>query len=174
MITAKSIRLILFFCLGILITSCGTKKSLYRPNEVADLSNKLGIEIRNDDPNIPLYAEVSSWLGVKYRYGGNSRSGTDCSGFTQNIYRDVYNKKLSRSSNDQSKNDVKNISKNKLQTGDLVFFATNSKKKNTINHVGIYLKDSYFVHASTKRGVVVSSLNQDYYKRTWKKGGRVK
>lgn len=166
----KLISVLLF---GILITSCGSKKTLYYPNEVADLSRQLDIEIRNDDENMPLFAEVSSWLGVKYKYAGLNRKGVDCSGFTHLVYRKVYKKDISRSSADQAK-DVHNLSKGKLKTGDLVFFATNSKNKKKINHVGIYLKDGRFIHASTSRGVIVSNLDEGYYKRTWRKGGRVK
>ena len=73
----------------------------------------------------------------------------------------------------EQKMKMQTISKNGLRTGDLVFFAT-SRNKNTINHVGIYLKDGFFIHASTSNGVIVSHLNEDYYNRTWKKGGRVR
>lgn len=176
------IRYVPVLILLIIVSSCGTQKPqrggmLYDPKEVAELSSKLGIELSNtnkdDDYNMPLYAEVSLWLGVPYRYGGLSRKGLDCSGFTYLVYQKVYNKKLPRSSNDMSKIKMHNVSKRNLQTGDLVFFAT-SKKKNKINHVGIYLKDGCFIHASTSKGVIVSRLDEGYYDRTWKKGGRVK
>jgi lipoprotein Spr len=65
------------------------------------------------------------------------------------------------------------VSKNNLKTGDLVFFAT-SKNSNRINHVGIYLKNGSFIHASTSKGVIVSHLDEGYYSRTWKKAGRIK
>lgn len=167
------IKIVIVACLSVILASCGSSKILYNPKEVTDLSRKLGVDIRNDDVNMPLFAEASLWLGVKYRYAGHSRKGVDCSGLTSIIYANVYSIKLSRSSADQAK-DVKEIPRSRLQTGDLVFFATNSKNKKRINHVGIYLKDDKFIHASTSRGVIVSSLNEDYYKRTWRKAGKVK
>lgn len=165
----------------VLITSCGTQKSikgqLYDPKEVAQLSGKLGIELRNtdkeDDYNMPLYAEVSQWLGVPYRYAGLSRRGLDCSGFAFLIYQRVYGKTIPRSTSDLSKMKMHKVSKGSLKAGDFVFFATSKNHKN-INHVGIYLKDGQFIHASTSNGVIVSRLDEGYYERTWKRGGRVK
>ena len=133
----------------VVLSSCRSSKTvLYNPVEVEQLSRALRIPINNDDPNIPLYAEASLWLGVPYRYGGNTKAGSDCSGFVWQVYRRVYGKHLERSSDD--------------------------RKSKKIGHVGIFLKDGYFVHASTSKGVIVSSLEEDYYKRTWQKGGRVK
>lgn len=161
-----------------LFTSCGSQKGLlYNPAEVRQVSNKLGIELSNknqeDDKYMPLYAEASLWIGVPYRYGGMSKSGTDCSGLTYQIYRKVYRKTLPRSTADLEKKGIKKISKSELRPGDLVFFAT-SDNKNKITHVGIYLKNNKFIHASTTRGVVVNDLDENYYKRTWKKAGRIK
>lgn len=162
-------------------TSCGTHKGggsglLYDPKEVAELSGKLGIELSNmnkeDDYHMPLYAEVSQWLGVPYRYAGLSRRGLDCSGFTYLIYQKVYNKKIPRSTSDLSRMKMKHVSKRNLRTGDFVFFATTKNRKN-ISHVGIYLKDGFFIHASTSQGVIVSHLGENYYRSTWRKGGRI-
>lgn len=172
--------LIVFTALLLFVTSCGTQRStvglLYNPVEVADLSRKLGVKLSNldkeDDKNMPLYVESSFWLGTPYRGGGLSRKGVDCSGFTYLIYQKVFKRKIPRSTSDLSKMKMKNVSQGDLRTGDLVFFATSSKNK--INHVGIYLKDGYFIHASTSRGVIVSHLYEDYYRRTWKKGGRIR
>lgn len=168
------------FCLtliGVIIilgmTSCGSRKVIYNPDEVAYLSRQLKIPIENDDPHIPLLAEVSLWLGTPYRAGGTSKKGADCSGFVAQVFRKVYNKDLERSSEDQARKNVKKVNKRGLKTGDLVFFKTTPKSKR-ITHVGIFLKDDNFIHASTSRGVIVSNLNENYYKRNWAKGGRVK
>lgn len=174
--------LIIFIFLLVLVTSCGTQRPsgglLYNPAEVADLSRKLGVKLSNldkeDDKYMPLYVESSFWLGTPYRGGGLSRKGVDCSGFTYLIYQKVFKKKIPRSTSDLSKMKMKKISQGDLMTGDLVFFATSSRNKNKINHVGIYLKDGYFIHASTSRGVIVSHLYEDYYRITWKKGGRIR
>lgn len=166
----------LLFIIGIgcfFLTSCRSQKAVvYNPVEVKQLSRQMGFTISNTDENIPLYAEASMWLGVPYRYGGLNRRGIDCSGLVNRIYRNVYRKNVSRSTTDLDKASKK-IAKNGLRTGDLVFFATSNKHKG-ISHVGIFLKDGYFVHASTRRGVIVSHLDEDYYRRTWKKGGRLK
>ncbi len=170
-----------FTLLILLYSSCGSQKSvtgaLYDPKEVADLSGKLGIKLSNidkdDDKNMPLYAESSLWLGVPYRYGGLSRKGLDCSGLVFLIYQKVYGRNIPRSTADLSDMKMQKVSKNSLRAGDLVFFAT-SKNHKRINHVGIYLKDGCFIHASTSKGVIVSHLDEGYYSRTWKKGGRIK
>lgn len=179
----KSIYFLLFIFFALLLSSCGSQKIvdnrlLYDPVEVSNLSAKLGVKLsnldKNDDKNMPLYAESSLWLGVPYRGGGLSRKGVDCSGFAYLMYQKVFGKKIPRSTADLSRMKMKKVSKNDLQTGDFVFFATSSKNKNKINHVGIYLKDGYFVHASTSKGVIVSHLYEDYYRRSWKRGGRIK
>jgi lipoprotein Spr len=158
---------------GLLLASCRSQKAVvYNPAEVRQLSQEMGFPIANTDENIPLYAEASVWLKTPYRYGGLSRKGIDCSGLVHRIYRDVYGKSVSRATAGLEK-EAKNISKNGLRAGDLVFFSTSSNRKK-INHVGIFLKDGYFVHASTSRGVIVSHLDEAYYRRAWKRGGRLR
>lgn len=97
--------------------------------------------------------------------------GVDCSGLTCIIYRTVYGILLDRSSENIYKN-CTHISKKHLKEGDLVFFSTGKKQK--INHVGIYLKNGYFIHSSTSKGVVISHLKESYYADNWKGGGRLK
>lgn len=135
------------------------------------LSDKLGIEISDGD-DVELYAESAKWLGVPYKYGGNTAKGIDCSGLVVKIYDSVYNKKLYRSSADILDKNCKRISKSKLRAGDLVFFATGKNKKR-VNHVGIYFKEGKFIHSSTSKGVIVSSLHDNYYVRTYISAGRV-
>ncbi|NDV79537.1 C40 family peptidase [Dysgonomonas sp. 511] len=164
------------------LASCQSSKTtwskrLYDPVEVAQLSNKLGISLNNtdveDDRNMPLYAEVSLWLGTKYCTGGATKKCVDCSGFVTKIYQNVYGMNLPRTTSQMSGMKMQKISKNNLRAGDLIFFAT-SKSHSNINHIGIYLKNGRFVHASTTRGVVVDNLDQDYYKKAWRKAGRVR
>ncbi len=172
---------ILLSLLIILITSCGTQRTatgvLYDPKEVAELSDKLGIRLSNtdkdDDRNIPLYAESSLWLGVPYRYGGLSRKGWTVRVLHILSIRKYTIRRFPRSTSDLAKMKMHKISKTDLQAGDLVFFAT-AKSHKRINHVGIYLKDGLFVHASTSNGVIVSHLDEGYYSRTWKQAGRIK
>ena len=128
------------------------------------------MDIEMDD-NHSLYVEAAGWLGVPYRSGGTNKRGVDCSGLTSSIYKKVYHKKLERSSEEQRKKDCRKISKGKLREGDLVFFH-NGRKKKRATHVGIYLKNGKFIHASTSRGVIISNLNEDYWKKHWLSGGR--
>lgn len=140
--------------------------------QVKDVEKKLGIDIAKNDPNIPLYIEAAKWIGVRYKYGGMGQSGVDCSGLTYLLYKAVYKKTLHRSSADMAKHNVKDIAKSSLKPGDLIFFATSGNTK-AVTHVGVYLKDNRFIHASSKVGVVVNNLNEDYYRKTFVKCGRV-
>lgn len=132
-------------------------------------TNPLGLTYSPDD-NVTLYELVNSWLGVPYLYGGNDRNGIDCSAFVGIVYRQVYGINLHRTSNDILR-DVDLISRSQLQEGDILFF-TNSKGK--VSHVGIYLKDNLFAHASTSNGVSVSNLDDAYWQKHFYKGGHPK
>jgi lipoprotein Spr len=113
--------------------------------------------------------EMDKYLGVRYRYGGTGVAGMDCSGFVSRVFLDALDIKLPRSSAAQAKVGVA-VSKANLQFGDLVFFKI---RRNRISHVGIYVGDGNFVHASTKLGVIVSSLSEKYYKRTYATARRI-
>jgi cell wall-associated NlpC family hydrolase len=99
--------------------------------------------------------------------------GTDCSGFVLNIYRSVYGKTLARSSADMLRINCRNIPRQSLREGNLVFFATNRNSRK-VSHVGIYLKDGKFAHASTSKGVIISRLDEPYYRQRWISGGVVR
>ena len=130
------------------------------------------MDIDKED-NHALFIEASNWIGVPYRSGGNTKRGTDCSGFTSAVYKKVYHKKIQRSAEKQRTINSKRLSKGHLQQGDLVFFH-NGRKRRKATHVGIYLKNGKFVHASSSHGVMVSGLNEAYYKKRWMQGGRVR
>lgn len=119
-----------------------------------------------------LFDFIESWYGTKYRYGGNDRSGIDCSAFAQTFVSSIYNVGVPRTSASQYENS-KRISKSDLQEGDLVFFRTSGKKK-AVSHVGVYLRNNKFVHASTSSGVIINDLDDNYYSRTFAGCGRVK
>ena len=166
----KRLHWLILCALPFLLGSCRTVAPQYDYQELAKASVRLGIDIEMKD-NHALYVESASWLGVPYRGGGTTRRGVDCSGLTSAIYSKVYRKGLERNSDDQRKKDCKKVKKGKLREGDLVFFH-NGRKKKKATHVGIYLKDQKFIHASTSRGVIVSTLNEEYWKRHWLSGGR--
>lgn len=168
----RLIELSLLLTVAIALSSCKSSAPAYDYRKLAKASIKLGIDISMTD-NHKLYVEASEWIGVPYRYGGTGKRGTDCSGFTSHIYKKVYRKKLERSSEGQRDKNSYKIAKRHLKEGDLVFFATTKKRKKA-SHVGIYLKNDKFVHASTNRGVIVSDLNEDYYRKCWLSAGRVR
>ena len=131
--------------------------------EINRLCKKLGLPY-NSEANVDLLKYALAWRGTPYCYGGSSKKCTDCSGYTSNIYTNVYEKSIPRISRDIYTQCMP-IKRNALYQGDLVFFATAGGDR--ITHVGIYLWDGYFTHASSSRGVIVSNLNEGYYKRTF-------
>lgn len=131
-------------------------------------SKKFGVNFKGNE-NKWMIEEIDAWLGTPYKYGGNSQKGTDCSGFIMTVYKKVNNIDLNRSAYDQMQN-THLINKNEMRFGDLVFFKIDFKK---VSHVGLYLGDNKFVHASTKRGVVINDMNETYYKERFFKGGRI-
>ncbi len=127
------------------------------------------LDVSSDDiKNLALYRFVDSWYGVPYLYGGKNKQGVDCSGFSCALYREVYKKNMAGSAATLFTK-CKPVKQKDLKEGDLVFFKIGSDK---ISHVGVYLQNNHFVHASTKRGVVISSLTEAYYNKYFFKGGR--
>lgn len=116
-----------------------------------------------------LYGFVSEWYGVPYKYGGCTKNGTDCSCLTINLYSTVYRKQLPRTADEMAKACDK-VSEKKCDEGDMVFFKINSKQ---VSHVGVILKNNKFVHASTSKGVLISDLNDVYYKKYFYCFGRM-
>lgn len=151
--------------------ACSVQKQQTLPHR-AELSRQLGFPVsRHDD--LRLFAEAASWLGTPYRYGGNSRKGTDCSGLINRICQKVYGHALNRTVKEMAGSDCRKVAKNSLKSGDLVFFNT-SKKKRGINHAGLFLKQGYFIHASTSKGVIISNLREPYYHTAYRQAGRIK
>ncbi len=107
-------------------------------------------------------AAVMDWIGTPYYYGGNGRGGIDCSAFTRTVYKMVGNITMPRSAAQQSTVGEVIREGDKLQFGDLVFF--NTRRAVYVSHVGMYLGDNLFAHASSRFGVTVSSLQANYYR----------
>jgi len=111
-----------------------------------------------------LYDQLDAWRGVRYRLGGLSTSGVDCSGFVYLTFRRRFGIDLPRTTRRQA-GSGRYVSRRHLQPGDLVFFKTGIFTR----HVGIYIESGRFLHVSTKRGVMVSNLEDSYWrKRYWK------
>lgn len=107
--------------------------------------------------------EAVSFLGVPYAYGESSKNGMDCSGFTSKVYQQAVGLALPRSSRDQYR-EGKEVERDSLLFGDLVFFNTTGSGP---SHVGIYLEDDLFAHASVSFGVTISSLQSTYYREKY-------
>lgn len=105
-----------------------------------------------------LLAQYSNWKGTQYHWGGTTHGGVDCSALMQQIFNDSMHKKLPRTTFQQIKNGQK-VSKDNLKPGDLVFFKTQPDTR----HVGVYIGDHEFIHASKSQGVTISSLDSQYW-----------
>jgi len=115
--------------------------------------------------------EIIKYLDTPYKYGGNTEDGIDCSAFTKSIYEKTLSIELQRSARDQYQEGEAVDNKDDLQFGDLVFF--NTRRRVKPGHVGIYIGDHLFAHASSRNGVTVSSLDEDYYSRKFMGGRRI-
>jgi lipoprotein Spr len=120
--------------------------------------------------NLALLQVIDKWWGVKYCLGGNSDSCIDCSRFTQTVLHDVYRQDLPRTAQDQF-NACDKVELEDLREGDLVFFNTGGGRD--ISHVGVYLLNNKFVHASTSAGVMISDLNDTYWQPKYRGAGRI-
>ena len=116
-----------------------------------------------------LKQSIETFIGAPYRWGGTSRRGVDCSGFTQTVFREQ-GITIPRKSTYQFKVG-KVVEKNELKYGDMVFFKKNFWGK--VNHVGIYVGENKFIHSLGGKGVVISSLNKGYYKTRYAGARRV-
>lgn len=115
--------------------------------------------------------EIIKYLNTPYKFGGNSLNGIDCSAFTQSVYQSSWMLTLNRSARDQYQQGIVIEDRNELKFGDLVFF--NTRKRVKPGHVGIYIGDNLFAHASSKNGVTISSLGHDYYNKRYMGARRI-
>lgn len=125
---------------------------------------------RKDINPLTLFYFIEDWYGTPYRYGGNDQKGVDCSGFVVRLFTGVYQAKVPRTSQQlyDASRKIKKIAR--LKQGDLVFFNDKGKK---VSHVGVYLQNNYFVHASTGNGVMVSNLGDPYWDKHFICGGKL-
>lgn len=139
-------------------------------DEVTETDEEKDSNDENIRQKIVDYAK--KFLGVRYKYGGTTAKGFDCSGYVQYVFKH-FGIKLERTSADQGNHGTK-INKQDLKPGDLVFFDTNGGH-NAIEHVGIYIGNGRFIHASSGSGtkcVTISPLNQGFYSNTYMRSRR--
>lgn len=164
----KIIYIISLLSLSLLISGCHTTKTVRRNRDNVTVKIDLShLEKREK----AIVEEALTWDGTPYRYAGSEKHvGADCSGMVLKVYESTTGIKMPRNSAEQAQF-CKKLNKKKVRPGDLVFFAT-GKDKDKISHVGIMIDLENFIHASSK-GVVISSMDNPYYIRTFKMYGRV-
>lgn len=147
----------------IALTGCASSKTTAPPaRSTAPLTAEA------DRTEQALRQHTRDWEGTPYRLGGTNRSGIDCSGFVARMYRDVLRERLPRTTENQARMG-RFVSPKALQPGDLVFFRPANKQR----HVGIYLRDGSFAHASVSQGVTISELDAPYWQRAFWMARRV-
>lgn len=144
-----------------LIGELKTNKPSYRSASNSSIYKTVHAPINNKKLS-QIYQE---WAGTRYRLGGDNKRGIDCSAFMQETFASVYGVELPRSTSEQ-RYLGKQIQRHQLQQGDLVFFRGN-------RHVGVYLGNGRFMHSSSSQGVTISSLDEDYWARTYTQSRRV-
>lgn len=135
---------------------------------VAKYAGLLGVD-KSKVTNYKLYNFIDVWYGVPYKFAGRTKAGVDCSDLASLLFQSVYGISISGTVTDIYKR-CKPIKESELREGDLVFFKINSK---SLSHVGIYLQNHKFVHASVHAGVVIADLREDYYKKYYWGAGRL-
>lgn len=151
-----------------LLAGCGTTTRVATEEPDAATTAEPPRPEASADDEARLRAEVDEWLGVPHRWGGTTRDGVDCSAFVQILYREVFGTPLPRTTYDQM-NVGTPISQETLRPGDLVFFVNPSKTR----HVGVYLSDGTFAHASSSQGVTISEMQLPYWRRGYLTARRV-
>jgi lipoprotein Spr len=119
--------------------------------------------------NTKMFDFIDDWYGTPYRLGGTTKKGVDCSAFSQFLFASVYGLSIPRTAREQY-NLTNRISRTELKEGDLIFFNTHGG----ISHVGVYLQNNKFVHASTSGGVMISDIFDEYWVRRFVGVGRLK
>ncbi len=147
-----------------------SKQEISDPDNLASqfFSQVMGVAI-SATSNTKMYQFIYDWLGTPYRLGGDTKKGVDCSGFAFQLYEKTFNTIIGSNSRNIFSM-VNPVSKVELKEGDLVFFKIKSK---SISHVGVYIGDNKFAHASSSKGVMISNLNEPYWQRYFYKGGRL-
>lgn len=140
-------------------TTTSKKKVMNTPANLTEISKLLNVN-ESQLKNKSLYHFIVDWYGTPYKFGGNNQNGIDCSGFTNILFNEIYNIQLPRISRDIAEKVKRKYTKD-LKEGDLVFFSFGNS--GVVNHVGVYLHNNNFVHASTSRGVIISNLSEPYY-----------
>ena len=166
-----------FLILSILFSACSHRKKISYKNKKS-YSHKTQLKkhkpaIKKLSKNVDyktkaLRDEYKKWLGTKYKLGGQTLNGVDCSSFIQQVYYNAFGLRIPRTTKDQAKVGRK-ISKSQLKAGDMIFFKTGWN----VRHVGIIIENGKFIHTSTKYGVTTSAVQNPYWKSNYWQSRRV-
>ncbi|PKF50728.1 NlpC/P60 family protein [Enterovibrio nigricans] len=158
-----------FFCFGgIFLSGCVTPPASLGTTVAPSPQKNIEHDQTEDlvilkNVNYALNQYFDEWKGTPYRWGGSNKKGIDCSAFTQQAYHAIFEHSLPRTTTQQVKNGKK-VALTNANYGDLVFFKTGSRRY----HVGIYIGEREFMHASTSKGVIISTLDNPYWSaRFW-------
>ena len=152
---------------------CGSVTSAPRYTRAPKSPLIAELEKRRNADERRLLLVVDRYLGVPYKWGGTTRQGMDCSAFTRAIFRETYGVELPRTSNQMYKLGTQIAGRSALRPGDLVFFRDTYSGPG-VSHVGIYIGDGRFAHASSSQGGTITPLNAPYFDRRFAGGRRVK
>jgi hypothetical protein len=144
-------------------------KSAHKTEDYIYFEKKWKITLSGNE-DLTLLKEIDTWIGTPYKYGGNTKEGTDCSGMVLAIWKKLYQLDIKRSAYELWQQSAA-VKRDNLQCGDFVFFKIN---RNQISHVGIFIASGYFVHSSSSRGVVIDHLDTKYFSERFASGGRIK
>ncbi|MBR9979320.1 MAG: C40 family peptidase [Bacteroidetes bacterium] len=121
---------------------------------------------------LQLMQVIDTWLGTRYRFGGRSKAGIDCSGFTSKVISEALGRDFTGNSRMQARRFTAIMDTDSLQFGDLIFFTGTNRRSRMIGHVGIYLGEGLFSHSGSTRGVTFNHLSDGYYTQRFRFGGR--
>ena len=136
---------------------------------LAEISERIGLDVDGSE-NPELLSAIESWMGTPYRYGGCSRFGVDCSCLIKAIYDEVFGVELTRTSRSMY-DTLPPVDPEDMREGDILCFR--GRRGRNIGHVGLYLKDGKFVHASRSNGVIISDIQESYYQKRFAGARRV-
>ncbi len=156
----------------ILFQACASVRPAPRYTHASSSSIVRELEARQRGGNQRLRHVVNSYIGVPYKWGGTTRSGMDCSAFTRAAYRETYGIELPRTSKQMYQLGQFVSRRQDLHSGDLVFFKDTYSGAG-ISHVGVYLGDGQFAHASSSRGVTITPLSNPYFNKRYAGGRRI-
>ena len=168
----------ILLCFIVVFSSCHSRRAVLRgnPGEIVqpqeNVARKyaeiMGVDV-NAIQNGRLYEFIDQWMGTPYKFGGLDKNGVDCSGLAVLLEQQVFNINIPRTTSQQI-NIIKRKYEEELTEGDLVFFDYDGRK---FSHVGIYLQNGYYVHASSSKGVMITQLHDPYTYKYFSRCGSI-